>query len=420
MADRLKVFVNTVDATTVGEVSTIPLITTAATTQAVIKNITYSSSNPLIDLKTEISHDGAIISTSSTGNSVSLAGTHIIDISSSLDLVLTCLPESVPAIANAMAFDATDGMVTIDGVVDSNGMDYTAAIDATLYSTTVSISSSFKADSATAWYDVATGEPRFARTYANVTYAYDEAGTLKFTSTNWDASTQGVCNDGTYLYGISSTTSTNLQRKLCSDGTSASAITMDTSVTGQLGNQGSFCLYYGGFIYARANGTLTSINKINVATGVVSLISVASVGSYSAGALITVARDGVAYLMECGTGGNQGFIMNLETEAIVYPVHSSLVVGTEYGNMALEIAAGVAIFFYSNSHVWFDANTMTGSGNIDNGQLTLLLAARPWASTVDASSIANLPLHTTREFLLGSTDTTYSVYVDGVEVTGVT
>jgi hypothetical protein len=422
MAEKLKVFKN-VNAVSAGATRTFPIITTTSTSQAVVKNVSFKASDPLYTVTGSVMQDGFTVSkgspaTAGTEASDTLSGSQIVDVSSSLDFVIaTSDGGNYVPLADAFIFAGYSGISRMTNTSTTNRMPPATydEIESDFFRTIpLNGSGTRNASSAFGWLD-GNNNKRWSRCDSNTVYTYDVTGASVLTNASFTATTKGVCTDGTYFYGKSDSNNTTLERRLASDGSNAGTITMSQVAYGQASNQGSFTLYYGGFVYVRKMASATTVAKINVTTGDTTTISVPSVGSYSIGALITVGHNGVPYLLEKGTGTNN-MIIDLNTETVTSVSCSNTSVSTEYGNHALEIAPGVAIFPSPSSTdlVWIDANTMTASSTTTiSSQFGDGLGTIP-----NTGSIANIPLHLLPANPL-PTDITYSLYADGVEITGV-
>ena len=141
-------------------------------------------------------------------------------------------------------------------------------------------------------------------------------------------------------------------------------------------------------------------------------------GSYSAGALITVADDGYPYLLELGSDSYM-YVYNLVTDVVYRFIHDSLSVSSEYGNKALEVAPGVVQFHYGSYHMWIDVNrVVAGEPTTSSAKLANTTFGDGVPVLDNQSSIANIPLHQIPGNKLPA-NITYSLYADGVEITGV-
>ena len=420
MAEQLKVFNNAVDAVSTSAITNISIATNDAASQAVIKNIEYTAIDPLYTVTATLKLDDKIIVTGTSA--VEMTGFQTVDVSSTFELVLETGADQVHhGQAVAMLFNGTDSAYSTDMITDTNNPATPRLESAMAYADVIGDFSvvdlggaDLDAYSGFGWMDGAT--QKFSRMYSDRVYTYDNTQTLLQMTNHFLSNTYGSCTDGTYFYGKRDYSDNILQRFFVSNGVDAGSMTLSRSFYGLPGNGASFMLHYDGFLYIKRNGGTDTIYKVNTTTGNVTTISVNSSGSYSVGALITVALDGVAYLMEVGSDQNDGFIMNLETEEINYPEHDSINSSTEYGNLALELSPGVALFFYESKCIWLDANTMTGALS----RITSSSIGMPnMDSNNSASSIANIPIHENPSLIVRARAVTYSLYADGVAITGV-
>lgn len=425
MTDKLKVFNNVVDVNSTAAVTEVTIASTGATEQAVIKSVEFSASDAAYPIAASLKHDNRSAYTSlqvAAGETVSgtLSGTQIVDSNSTYKLVLDtgAAKNYVPTVtalfmdgsANSTRYisdtrtDLFSGAVTFDQVVPT----ITSAA-------AVPVSPSPDAHSAFGWREGS--NLRFAAHYYQETRVYNELGQLQYTTPAVPASVYGATVDDTYIYYIPPSTASTIYRRLRSDGTAVSDLTTTSTMVGPNNNTGSFLLYYDGYLYSKYNGSASIMYKINVATGDVTEItdSNLNVGTYSVGAAITVAADGTPYLIEHGSS-NSSYALNLNTEVLTNMTGGySLGISTEYGNIALEIAPGIVWFGYSSEGKWVDINANTTSTiNVPPSTFGLPNIT----NSTQASSIANIPLHDAPANPIPR-NTTYSLYADGVEITGV-
>ena len=425
MTDKLKVFNNVVDVNSTAAVTEVTIASTGATEQAVIKNVEFSASDTVYPITASLKHDNRSAYTASqvaAGETVSgtLSGTQIVDSNSTYKLVLDtgAGKNYVPTVtalfmdgsANNTRYisdsrtDLLSGVVTFDQVAPT--ISSAAAVSA---------SPSPDAHSAFGWREGS--NLRFAAHYYQQTRVYNELGQLQYTTATVPSSVYGATVDDTYIYYIPPNTASTIYRRLRSDGTTASNLTTTSTMRGPNNNQGSFVLYYNGYLYSKYESGNAFIYKINVTTGDVTQISDSNinVGSYGVGAAITVAADGTPYIIEHGSSTNS-YALNLNTEQVTSLTGGySMGVSTEYGNIALEIAPGIVWFGYNSAGKWVDINAKTTStSNVPPSTFGLPNIT----NSTQASSIANIPLHDAPANPIPR-NTTYSLYADGVKVTGV-
>jgi hypothetical protein len=207
-----------------------------------------------------------------------------------------------------------------------------------------------------------------------------------------------------------------LQRLGVSDGADAGSINLSKSVSGQAGNQGAYTLYFDGHVYVKESGS-AALSKIDVVTGIVTTLTLTGQSGYSVGGLITVAKDGTPYIVEKTGSNSVACVVDLKSFSQKANINCpSLGTSTEYGNLALEISAGIVMFFYNNNCLWVDVNTMKA--------VTSLLSTSTEGfgsinSNSDATSIANLPMHIQIGHGIVPRATNHTIYAAGVEVSGV-
>lgn len=428
--EKLKVFKNQGSTTSTAAIATIPIVTTGATEQAVVKNVSFTATDSIFPTSAYLKMGNTVLSVPTTATkdniaSASFGGTQIVDSGTSLDLVIeheAVAGTTYLAKTNAFFFNKSSNQIiklknsTTNLVIPSTGETY-ADVASDIVDTTVVSTSACEATSAFSWLDSVSGEPRFARCFAGIVYTYNEAGTLLQTAAFGDGGIHGACTDGIYFYGKNPANNTDIKRILISTGAVVDSLTTSSPFMGQGHNQGRWTLYYDGHIYISPVSTSTVMYKINTTTGSLTSISIIAIGNYCAGGLITVTNDGIPYIVEYGVNSYQ--YINLETDTASGQITmAALSTSTEYGNVALEVSSGVVVFFYNTSHVWVDLNNSTVSvSSISNSTPGWGLLQNAFSNS-NASSIANLPHHEQVRTLLPA-DTTYTLYADGVEITGV-
>lgn len=424
MTDKLKVFNNVVDVNSTAAVTEVTIASNSATEQAVIKNVEFSASDTIYPITASLKHDSRtayaaaqVAATETT--SATLSGSQIVDSSSTYKLVLDTGESQnyVPLVTAAFMDGSAENFYYIS---DSRSDLLSGTVTFDDVSPTISAGSAINinnlnAHSAFGWREGS--NLRFAAHYYQSTKVYNELGQLQYTAATVPATVYGATVDDTYIYYIPPSTASTIYRRFRSDGTAASNLTTTSTMRGPGNNQGSFVLYYNGHLYSKYESGNTLIYKINTTTGAVTQISDSNinVGTYGVGAAITVATDGTPYLVEQGSG-SLAYALNLNTEQVTALTSGySLGVSTEYGNVALEVAPGIVWFAYSTEGVWIDVNTMT-RGTTNKSPSTFGLPTITNSS--QASSIANIPLHDAPANPVPR-NTTYSLYADGVKVTGV-
>lgn len=443
--EKLKTFVNTSSSVSTSAITNVTIKTTSSSEQAVLKSVSYEAVDPLYPVTVSVINGNATLTTPKTTlktvkNSDTLSGSQIVDVSNTVSIKFDTGPTIIPtAFQDARYFDGNNSGIFKWADSTTGARDPSATLT---YADTVGKFSSVRSGSATQKANsafgivldannsptsspaIAAGDKVYFATHGQ-TKAYNEAGALitwntggsNHSSFNWGTATYGTCTDGTYMYGVSNNSSTNLQRTTIIGGNaSASTVTMSSAVQGQAADRGGFTIYHDGFVYIHSIAHSYDIHKINVTTGAVTTIndSTHHVGSYSAGAVLTRANDGEFYIIEVGQIANSNNIIKLSDFTVSTILSHSLAMSTEYGNLALEVAPGIALFFYNTAVVYIDVNDMSSGGGISTSSYGLITAG----SNHNASSIANIPLHLNVLPALARS-VTHKVYADGVLIEGV-
>ena len=431
--EKLKVFANTATATGTSQVNSVSLLTTSSSEQAVLKTITFEAADAKYPVTVAVKNGNATLtapktSVAGTTNVGNLSGSQIVDVSSTVTVEFNTGADIRPlGYADAMYFDSDYGMYrfkeTTTAIPRSAEVRTYANSIGTFDNTARLGGVSAPSSSAYGVVDASGNNMYFSNHSSNNTVrAYNSAGAIithagGHTIFTLTSTTYGSCTDGTYIYGKNTSTNNTLQRIKISDATSTN-ITMSETVAGQVSNQGGFTLYHDGHVYIHSVASEDEIRKINVTTGAVTKVDDCTVGSYSAGAIVTKAVDGTFYIIEVG-GASTGQVNIINLSTFTRTTISSAVslgTSTEYGNLGLEIQAGVGIFFYNDAVMFVDVNSMSASTS------TFTRASfgftREISSNNQASSFANIPLHLKLEPAL-TRSTTYKAYADGVLIEGV-
>ena len=430
--EKLKVFANTATATSASQVNSVSLLTTSSSEQAVLKTITFEAADAKYPVTVAVKNGNATLtdpkkSVAGTTNVGNLSGSQIVDVSSTVTVEFNTGADIKPlGYADAMYFDSDYGMYRFretTTTIPRSAEVRTYANSIGKFESTARLGS-VSAPSASAYgvIDASGNNMYFQNNFSSTVRAYNSAGAIithagGHTTFSLTGTTLGSCTDGTYIYGKNTSNNTTLQRVKISDASSTN-ITMSENVAGQVSNQGGFTLYHDGHVYIHSIASEDEIRKINVTTGAVTKIDDCTVGSYSAGAIVTKAVNGTFYIIEVG-GASAGHnnIINLSTFTRTN-ISSAVSLGTstEYGNLGLEIQAGVGLFFYNDAAIFVDVNSMSASSS------TFTRASFGFAREVNGgnqgSSFANIPLHQKLEAAL-TRSTTYKAYADGVLIEGV-
>jgi len=447
--EKLKVFTNTAPSVSTSAITNVTIKATSSSEQAVLKTISYEAVDPKYPVTATLTNGNAVLTTPKTTaktvkNSDTLSGSQIVDVSSTVNIKFDTGADQVTngytdaryfAGNNAGIFKWADGTGTprdpsvTTTFTDTVG-DFTSVRTGSL---TKPASSAFGLildanNSPTSSPAIAAGDKVYFAMESNAVKAFNAAGALITWNTgggnanndsfDFNANTFGSCTDGTYIYAKSMNNDTALMRRSIV-GNVEVQITLSQSIIAQNGNQGGFTLYHDGYIYIHGTATIGDVFKINVTTGAVQTLTGCGIGPYSAGAIVTKRADGEFYIIEVGQGTDKNNIIKLSdfTRSPSVTMYS-LGTSTEYGNLGMEVAPGIGVFFYNSVMVYIDVNTMTANTTQMQSSSYFASGYIEPASNNDASSIANIPIH----LIAGATTAravTHKVYADGVLIEGV-
>jgi len=432
--EKLKVFHSSGATVTAGS-TTVNLLSSTSSTQAVVKNVQFTATDAnypvTVNVKSGSHTFASATGVKATGTADNLTGSMIVDVSSTASIEFNTNPTLYTvgyADARWMKPSGSTQMVKLKDNTSTARVDGVASTYASSIGdfsrTLLGPTQDTRGQSAFGYID-ASGNKVYGKCFDNVVQIFNDAGTrinpsITYTFT---ANTYGAATDGVYFYGRRNSNTTDFMKIKISDGVKTThAISGISNSSGQSSNAGSFMLYHNGFCYSRQSAGETKIQKFNVATGVGSEITVNSFGSYSAGALITTAVDGTPYLIEVGgQSTNECMVINLSDDSVVYPNCSGLSSSTEYGNLALEIQPGVALFFYNTDYIWVDVNASPATAYTGGAALQIsdfFPNLSNFNSNSNASSIANIPIAELQGAAYARS-TVYTAYADGVLIEGV-
>jgi hypothetical protein len=419
MAEKIKEFLHLDSQSTEGDIT---LVTTTATTQAVVKDITFKGKSTHYPTELTVKLNGKEVGetyTSAAGVelSVALSGNQIVDVSSTLDVNLppiTTLTDvgKLDAIvfSNGVNMRYKDENPALVGITDTyTNLDVVANLNTDFEYTTSQNSAN------SAFAVIRNSEVQYFRFYNNILYRHSGTSTSVETAITVPESSHSMCTDGTYFYEKSLSTSTTIRVYNVSDYAQQTSITTDVTFRGQDGNQGSFMLTHGGYIYTKYNGPATTVYKTEISTGTTTTIATTSVGSYGAGAVITRGSDGVFYLVEKGSGG--WYKVNLTTEAVTFSSdNGGRTESTEYGNAAFEISGGYVGVLDAQYILIIDV--VAGTYALYNTSSELAGWDFPNGHTY-GTECAVAALSISQNLVERPKDLNYSIYAAGVEITGV-
>ena len=352
MSEIIKVFKNVNTQTHVGAATSLTLASTTASQQAVIKDVTCPGVR-----KADLDLDGfTIMSTTGTDTDKDLNATGNLIMGPSSTLSIKFPLVGVPSTQGFQGMFFSDSSDTHNYMVgDGIGSGLTTKMTSIVSHST---SGNRHADSATAC-DVA-GVATFFRQYAGTTYMYqditsdNQVADFSFSS----SSSQGLTNDGTYLYTKSQSNDNTIYRRHIVNGTN-DTLTAASNFEGQGANQGAFFLHHNGYLYSKYSASSSIMSIMNLSTLAVTSVSSNNVGGYSCGACVVTNLAGESYIVEQGTsywqyyliGGSGGFTQMTGASGS----------STEYGQGGAEVAPGIAWIFDEESDDLYviDMNTKT-------------------------------------------------------------
>jgi hypothetical protein len=358
MPEVIKVFKNVHTQNALGAASTVVLATTAANQTAVIKDVACAGVYAV-----DLDLDGrTVVANTIDTKDLSASGDLIMGPSSTLSLKFPFIgpPVTETRFIGMFFSNSTDTQNLLRGdALIKDGKDHV------LTSCTSLSTSNNRIAYAAAACMVGTTETFFRKTSGTV-YAYTIAGG---TTTTWQAtfgaSGYSLCTDGTYLYSTSSGSGQQTVARRLVDGTgSNSTITFNSTFSGPAGNQGSGMAYHNNKLYTKEYGPDGTIYVLDMSTLNVSLITGASVGSYSDGFGIVTNAAGKTFLIEQGTTHWWYWDVDSSDTAIGTATATSGSINngtsgsTEYGNGFMEVAPGICFIYteYSDNLTIIDMN----------------------------------------------------------------
>ena len=370
--DRLKEFSNTQKTLTSTD-NDFLVITTGTTETKLIKQLEFrvdELQKDVTEANYNYSLNGISLSpdqTATLGTTVEITKDIFIDTDSEFKITPTTQLVTLPLTLKGMLFNDNHARLITDSSSETRALDTEvtySTVESNITNSVITISGVARASSAFAIKieDVV----YYARVYANALYIHKEDGTLFQESPSFATATQGMCWDGdNYIYAKASTNNTVLQRYNISTNT-IDNLALVSNLAGQGANQGSFTLHYNNHLYIKDKANSVVIHKINIFTLAISYITVPSQGTYSAGATITVARDGTPYLVEYGAAQTSAMVLNLTDDSLSTIPTPSMSVSSEYGNIAIELAKGIVAFAYGSERIVVDLNISTGYKETNN------------------------------------------------------
>ena len=343
MAEQVKVFKNVQSQAVAGVSHSDNMFTNAATTRAVVKQISATG----LGAGATLELGGSTVMTSTSAGVMEGSGNLIMDVNNSLSLKF---PDMGIQSLNGMFWsDGSDGINKVDGdYLSTYGASaQSAAMTVTNYSTGAKAS-----DDACATRDATTGVITFWRQYGGTLYSYKEDGTQANPNVSFGGNGYNICTDGVqYMYAIRAGSSTAIDRYNYVTKV-VDTISATSTMYGPQGNQGAYGLYYkegdNEYLLGKEYASSTEVYRLNLSTLDVNYYShsVFQVGSYSDGAAITTNTAGTTFLVEVGKDYYTKWPIAAATIAnapIRYGQGSAS--STEYAQGGAEIAPGIVLVF---------------------------------------------------------------------------
>jgi hypothetical protein len=414
MSDILKVFINTPDVsvTPTLNATSIPVLTTAVGTTAVLKDVKIQfEEESAYPRKTTLYLDGFPLNSVQNSLGFEASGSQIMNESSSLSV------EIAAETTTFKDFRRIRGVVENDNAAELTIFDFhlkaaTFPTDMVAYvgdniASGKSVTRPFTqqtSDSGAAF--VKNGSTFFAVSFGNICRIYDtemvEDSTFSFTGTVY-----AIEADDTYVYGFSNSTTNQLQRFNHQTGAMAANLVMSTSLSGYGQSNKGFTAIYGDTLYHKFSGSQSVIKLINTSTGVITNLSTSLTQTEFIGGAITVSTDGTPYLLMYGDLSCASINLTTNTEVNVSGAFYTQPTTTNT-NQVMAIGAGVVLV--NNGSYQASLVMDINSGNIEQ---TLVTSAITLGSTYSLmvsdyvpSTISDLPR-----------SLSYSLIASGVEST---
>ena len=364
MPDKVKVFRNLVAQQPAASLAAVSLnvVTNNSTTQAVIKDLSFSIDHPTAEYKGLYKYPYTIKLDNYTllagSGSGTFSGSQIVD--SSQTLAVEIQPESQLVDYGILQLVATVNGVyryirvplnTLGSVPTTQNL--LAAIDGRTINTNrtmVDLPTVFNGTSGCSIFR--NGEIQFAYAYSSgqLIGIFNSAGVQLNTInvTNLGFNVNQITSDGTYIYGARSDSTQQIPRWLISTLAYSTISTTGGLPSVPTSNSGFF-EHYNGFLYLRGQGWDSNVYIINTATGTSSINSTpASDGSSeNVGGRITVNRAGVPFLVEHQDTRIMCWNINANTVTYLSPVWGTDPT-TITAKTSLALSNGIVLFNNAN------------------------------------------------------------------------
>lgn len=412
MVDNVKEFIDDYQATVPNTGTlTLDVANTDATTQNVVRelNITLSSEE---QAKTAVlNHNGHPINTwtaaRGTDLDVTLSGTQLVDVSSTLELDVTgekyYAPVTFLGLSTASAAHkeytttvetpaAWDPAGAQTDLIESAGVSSVAANQA--------VRCNWK------------GVDRVAIMTANTgVISIREFSDVNVSVESLTAVTNAFCvaADDTYVYTKDQNSNTTLHRFALADGTQ-DTLTMDTAITGRSQSGGGSFFCFGGFLYNWMGGAVTTMYKVNLTTGAVTTIAgLPTPSTYVMGSVLTTTTHATPknLLVRITSAGYTS--IDLATDTVYEDITADPLLSTTfYGNAAVELMGGVVWCKASNGNrdVVIDLNGVSGTYTTTTTSF--------YTQSLLNIGVAFIPLS---QGEVSADDLTHTTYASGVTIT---
>lgn len=430
MPDTLKVFVNASSATepTNGAVS-IPLLTTNATTRAVVKDVYLKVLQPINDPlqigqfnpKAVLMLNGVPLTEPMDARNVvlSMVGSQVVDVNSTLSLEIQ--PEVPSTLITRAFFPITEPFsvllrttvgLRVGTINRANDAAYFAAMTGQSVLNEIAAAFTVATGANTTFYSGCTfiknGVVNFAYTNGGTIYLLNNLG-ANIGTHNWPTTIYAIASDDTFIYGKSTFSEAIIYRYNHQTLAAADNLFTSVGIPGYgISNKG-WVDSFDGHMYLRATGSSSTTVKVNMTTGSADSFQGGHTETEFIGGVINTNRLGVTNIV---TFGDLSFnIQNLKT--LVSTTHASVFAtnpSTTAANQMISLAPGVV--FVNNGQ--YSACAVIDT-NVTPPVMTQITGT-PFAML--ASTTAVMVGHRQQHLgLLPVREMPYVVHASGVEVT---
>jgi hypothetical protein len=361
MPDTLKVFANqSVAPTPTNGVLSIPLVTTDATTRAVVKDVYLKVLQPINDPlqigqfnpKAVLMLNGVPLTEPMDARNVvlSMAGSQVVDVNSTLSLEIQ--PEVPSTTITRPFFPITEPFSVLlrttagfrVGTINrENDAAYFAAMTGQSVLNEIAAAFTVATGTDTTFYSGCTfiknGVVNFAYTNGGTLYLLNNLG-ANIGVYNWPTTIYAIASDDTFIYGKSTFTEAIIYRYNHQTLAAASNLITNEVTAGYGSSNKGWVDSFDGHMYLRVTGGNGTTFKVNMTTGVVTNFLGGHAETEFIGGVINTSRLDVTNIV---TFGDFSFnIQNLKT--LVSTTHASVFASnpsTTYANQMISLAPGV-------------------------------------------------------------------------------